>query len=89
MHPRIPWLPSLAQAVHWCTARAKPFKEEDVRMAETAITGNGIAERVSERIKESRTVTPRGGKVTRGSRRDNGGEVRETGMTILGKTKIE
>ena len=83
MHPRIPCLPCLAQAVHWCTARAKPFKEEDVR------TGNGIAERVSERIKESRTVTPKGGKVTRGSRRDNGREVRYTGMTILGKTEIE
>ena len=58
-------------------------------MAGTAITGNWIAEMVSERIKESRTVTPMGGKVTRGSRRDNGGEVRETGMTNLSKNKIE
>ena len=58
-------------------------------MAGTAIKGNWIADLASELIHESRTVASRGGKVTRGSRRDNGGEVKETGMTILGKTKIE
>ena len=58
-------------------------------MAGTTIIGNWIAEMASEGIHESWTVASRGGKVTRGSRRDNGREVRETGMTILGKTKIE